>query len=453
MIECDGNDRIELMKVVYSMTYVKSETVEFKDKFTPEIKKEIVAFANSKGGRIFIGINDLGEVEGVENPYKICEQLSAFLHVAIKPDITMLTSLKIVKIDHMQIIQIDIMRGVDRPYYLTEKGLNPSGVYIRLDNISVQATDTMIKDMIRETYGACYESTRSSNQELNFTYAQAQFKKIGIPFTTMEQTNLCIIGENNLYTNLGLLISDQCPFTMKVSVFDEKDKGVLKAAKEFSGSILKQLVDCLEYLQLNNPVNISYQGITRVETSDYAPLILRENVLNAIIHRDYAMNSSILINIFADRMEFISAGGLANDLSLEDILLGISQPRNEQLCKLFYKLKMIEFCGTGIRKMRSEYMDSGLTPTFSATPNGFKVILPNKNTAQKSTLPSNLSFEKELEDHILKEIHKLGSVTRSYIQNKFQLKPTKCGMIFRHLEERSLIQRHGQGKNTVYLLK
>ena len=435
------------------MTYIKSETVEFKSKFTPEIKNEIVAFANSKGGKIFIGINDLGEVEGVENPYKICEQLSAFLHVAIKPDITMLTSLKITKINDMQIIQIDIMRGIDRPYYLTEKGLHPSGVYIRLDNLSVQATNTMIKDMIKETYGACYESTRSLNQELNFTYMQAQLKNLAIPFTTMEQKNLGILGENHLYTNLGLLVSDLCPFTIKVSVFDEKDKGALKATKEFSGSILKQLVDCLEYVQLNNHMNIHYQGITRVEKNDYAPSIIRENLLNAIIHRDYSMNSSILIHIFADRMEFISAGGLVHDLSLEDILLGISQSRNEKLCKLFYKLKMIEFCGTGIGKTKVEYMDSGLKPIFNATSNGFKVILPNKNTAQKSTLSSLLFHEEELEDHILKEIHRLGSVTRSYIQNKFHLKPTKCGMIFRDLESRNLIQRYGRGKNTVYRSK
>ena len=109
-----------------------------------------------------------------------------------------------------------------------------------------------------EMYGTKYENIRSLNQELTFSYAKEEFKKRGLSFEEVQQRSLGIIGEDNLYTNLGLLLSDQCQHIIKVAVFEGIDKEIFKTRKEFGGSVLKQLSDAYEFINLNNNVNSSY---------------------------------------------------------------------------------------------------------------------------------------------------------------------------------------------------
>lgn len=365
------------------MKYVESDTLELKRCVTKELKKEIIAFANTKGGKILIGVEDDGEIVGVNNANEVCEQISSMINDGIKPDITTMIDLKIVNIEDKDILELNVQRGCSRPYYQSDKGLKPSGVFIRLGNTSIPANETSIRNMIIETDGTKYENIRSLNQELTFNYAKEEFKKRGLSFRKVQQRSLGIIGEDDLYTNLGLLLSDQCQHIIKVAVFEGIDKEVFKTRKEFSGSVLKQLTDAYEFINLNNNVNSSYDGLLRIDSYDYDKLVIREALLNAIIHRDYSFSGSILVNIYTDRIEFISLGGLPNGLTLDDIMLGVSQCRNEKLANVFYRLELVEAYGTGIQKIKKDYKNTRLIPEFNVTQGAFQVVLPNKNVNKK----------------------------------------------------------------------
>lgn len=175
-----------------------------------DIKKEVIAFANSEGGTLYIGIADNGEVFGIDNFDGAMLQVSNMLRDAIKPDITMFVNYVAEMIQGKKVIKIIVQRGTERPYYIAVKGIRPEGVYVRQGTSSVPATESVIRRIIKETDGDKYEEVRSLNQELTFEQAEAEFQTRGLAFGENQMKTLGIINTDGIYTNLGFLLSDQC---------------------------------------------------------------------------------------------------------------------------------------------------------------------------------------------------------------------------------------------------
>lgn len=433
------------------MTFLESMNVELKEILTSELKKEVVAFANTCDGIIYIGVNDKGEVIGVENSDDVIERAGASIRNAIKPDVSMYVTLNVEQVENKNIVTIRVQRGVSRPYYIAEKGLKPSGVYIRQGNSSVPASEDYIRQMIKETDGDSFEKLRSLNQELTFNYADMIFKNADISFGDIQKKTLGIIGEDNLYTNLGLLLSDQCIHTLKIAIFEGKEKGIFKDRKEFKGSLLKQITEAFEYIDLLNKTQATFEGLIRKDERDYPVEAIREALLNAVVHREYSFGASTLVNIYEDRIEFLSLGGIISGLSLEAVMLGVSQSRNEKLADVFYRLHLIEAYGTGIQKILLNYKNYNLKPVFKAETGAFQVILPNIH--YQSETEENI--EKQplgLDDEYKKIINFLeqGTKSRKEIQEYIELSQSKIITMLRELLSLGLIVKIGNGKNTKY---
>ena len=433
------------------MNFLESMNIELKEILTSELKKEVVAFANTCDGIIYIGVNDKGEVIGVENSDDVIERAGASIRNAVKPDVSMYVTLNVEQVENKNIVVIRVQRGVSRPYYIAEKGLKPSGVYIRQGNSSVPASEDYIRQMIKETDGDSFEKLRSLNQELTFNYADMIFKNTDISFGDIQKKTLGIIGEDNLYTNLGLLLSDQCVHTLKIAIFEGKEKGIFKDRKEFKGSLLKQITEAFEYIDLLNKTQATFEGLIRKDERDYPVEAIREALLNAVVHREYSFGASTLVNIYEDRIEFLSLGGIISGLSLEAVMLGVSQSRNEKLADVFYRLHLIEAYGTGIQKILLNYKNYNLKPVFKAETGAFQVILPNIH--YQSETEENI--EKQplgLDDEYKKIINFLeqGTKSRKEIQEYIELSQSKIITMLRELLSLGLIVKIGNGKNTKY---
>ncbi len=433
------------------MKFLESFSVELKEVLTAELKKEVVAFANTCDGTIYIGINDNGEIVGVENSDDVMEKAGASIRNAIKPDLSMYVTLNVEQIKNKSIVVIKVQRGASRPYYIAEKGLKPSGVYIRQGNSSVPASEDYIRQMIKETDGDSFEKLRSLNQNLTFSYADAVFEKAEVNFGDIQKKTLGIIGEDGLYTNLGLLLSDQCMHTLKIAVFEGKEKGVFKDRKEFKGSLLKQITEVFEYIDLLNRTKATFDGLIRKDERDYPVEAIREALLNAAVHREYSFGASTLINIYEDRIEFVSLGGIVSGLSLEAVMLGISQSRNEKLANIFYRLHLIEAYGTGIQKIFLNYEKYRIKPIFKTEVGAFLVVLPNihfigqeKEKAEKEQVILTDDYNKILK--FLEEDVK----SRKEIQEYLKLSQTKVINMIKKLSELELIKKEGNGKNIKY---
>lgn len=188
-----------------------------------------------------------------------------------------------------------------------------------------------------------------------------------------------MIGEEGLYTNLALLLSDQCEHTLKIAVFQGTDDVIFRNHQEFSGSLLTQLEDGYNFIDKNIAVKSTIEGLRREDVRDYPLAEVREALLNAIIHRDYSFTGSTLVNIYDDRIEFVSLGGLVSGLSMEAVMMGVSQSRNANLANVFYRLKLVENHGAGIKRIRDLYKDCLKQAVFESATGAFRTTIFNLN--------------------------------------------------------------------------
>ena len=430
--------------------FVENEYTELKSELTKDIKKEIVAFANSKGGTIYIGINDDGTIKGLKNVSKDIEALSGMIREGIKSDLSLYTNIETNKYDGKDIIVLKIMNAPNKPYYLADKGIKSSGVFFRHGNVSAPASDEMIKKLIKDNHDS-FENEISSNQNLHFTYLKNVFENKDITFNENKYKTLNLLNEGNYYTNLALLLSDECPFSIKCAIFEGNNKITFKDRKEFNGSLIKQLEETLEYLNIVNRISGKIINYKRVDIRDYPEYAIRETVLNAIIHRNYNFSGSILISVFDNRIEVVSLGGLMSGITINDILSGVSQPRNKNLANIFYRLKYVESYGTGIGRMLDIYNEFNLKPKFLISDNSFKVILPNVN--YKENDKDIFIDDKTQKEKIIDYLKIYNKVKRETIDKLFNVSSARSKVILSELLKEKIITKVGNGRNTYYVLK
>lgn len=255
-----------------------------------------------------------------------------------------------------------------------------------------------------------------------------------------------------MYTNLGLLLSEQCPQSLKVAVFQGTDKQVFRDRREFHGSLLQQIQDVYSYIDYHNQTRATLEGLERVDERDYPPEAVREALLNAVAHRDYSFSGSTQVNLYEDRMEFISLGGLVPGLTKEAILVGVSQSRNERLTALFYRMKLIEAYGTGIGKIFSSYAGTPVQPTVEPVDGAFRTILPNRHygTALSKPEASEPSDIKPQHRMVLELARKQGSFTRRELEDYLGLSLSRCIALLKEMADAGLLIKEGDGRNTRY---
>lgn len=443
------------------MSYQESETVELKSAVVDDIKKEIIAFANSDGGKLYIGVRDDGEVAGLDDPDGTALQVSNMVRDSIKPDITMFLHYQTIEEDGKKIIEISVQRGTNRPYYIAKKGMRPEGVYVRQGYASVPATDTAIRCMIKETDGDRFETMRCLDQELTFEDTKKEFQFHEIELGPQQMRTLKLVENDGLYSNLALLLSDQNPHTIKVAVFQGTKQMIFKDRREFGGSLMKQMNEVYEYIDFRNQIRATIEKLSRIDVRDYPVIAVREALLNLLVHRDYSFSASALISIYDDRIEFVSIGGLMPEIDLEDIMAGISVCRNQNLANVFYRLHLIEAYGTGLTKIMEAYEETSEKPVISTTKNSFKITLPNVNAKYETRAvpaPSENSLSAPVlkidnnEQRVLSYVREHGAITRLEAEELLDTSASTASRLIKKMVKAGLLLPHGKARSTRYTL-
>ena len=360
------------------MKYEESDRVELKREMIKDLDKEIIAFLNTHGGTIYIGVDDNGNVIGIPQKLKddYDEKISAILTNNIKPNSRNNVTFSY---DEDNVLVINIKEGDSKPYYLTEKGPKPSGTYIRVGRSKRPATDDEILTMIRDSSGWLWENQVSNEQDLTFDELSKIAKKKKLDFGPHKFRNLKIINKEGQFTNLGLLVSDQNPVEVKFAVYDRNLD--FKVKEEFHGSIVAIADDVLKYAELFNTTSakIIPGQISRVETKSYPGASLREAILNAICHAEYFAPSNIKVEFFPDKVKITNPGNIYNNGTIEDIKRGIQSFRNPSLVILLNKLGYIENYGTGIQRIIEGYQNTEYQAEFYVSNSYFMITLHSLN--------------------------------------------------------------------------
>ncbi len=426
------------------MKLFENETTELKAAFSDSIKKEIVAMANSLGGTVYIGVDDTGEIVGVDNADEVIQQVSNTVRDAIRPDVTMFIHYEAIVKEGKTVVAVEVQSGTGKPYYLHAKGLRPEGVYVRQGSSSAPASEDMIRKLIKETDGENYEDMRSLNQKLSFERAKEEFAKRGLMLCEVQMRALGIMDGGGQYTNLGLLLSDQCPHIIKAAIFAGTDQSNFQNRYEFGGSLFKQVEDAYRFLDMCNETRASFDGLYRIDNRSYPEAAVREALLNAAVHRDYAFSAPTLISVYSDRLEIVSVGGLVSGVSLSDVMMGLSICRNHKLAEIFYRLKLIEAYGTGIRKIQSAYAPHSQKPEIDATSGAFKIGLPNLNALKAKTAII------EREGDVLEILDSEPFVTRAMLEDRLGLKSATASRLIRDMVEAGLLRPEGRARGIKY---
>lgn len=422
----------------------ENEQIEFKEIYTENIYKEIISFLNTNSGTIYIGYDDNGNLVGLNNSKEIEEKISNGIKTKIYPDARVFISVNNETFEEKNYISIKVSKGVDI-YYLKEKGI-VKGTYLRTGSCSIPASEETVKQMIIRNSSLSFETSISSNQNLTFNYISKTFSENNINLNEINIKENLHITTNKKYTNLGLLFSDQNPFSFKLAVYQSKEKENFLDRKEFNGSILEIYDNLIEFLKLNTATYGLISTSVREDIEEYPEFILREIVLNSLIHRDYSTLTSNIINLYKDDgIELISYGSLYGNITVDDILAGLSTSRNPYLQSIFMRIKRVEAIGSGLRRVNSYYEKLGLNFEVKALPSTFIVILPritlNNGNVKNTNKDVNL---------ILEYIDKNGSITRKNAEVLIKREKTSTSILLNKLVEDSILIKVGNGPSTKY---
>ena len=433
---------------------LENQSTEYKREYTEAIKKTVIAFANTVGGKIYIGINDDLSVEGVSDPDEVLLKSTNMIRDSIKPDVTMFLDYKVEILGDKSVVVIEVQKGTSAPYYIASKGIRPEGVFIRQGASSVPATETAILKMIKETSGDDYEDVRSLDQNLTFESCKKEFERANLKLGREQMRTLNFIGSDGLYSNLAQLLSEQCVHIIKAAVFEGISKKIFKDRCEFTGSLFKQLRDCFDFIDRNNRTHAEIDGLTRIDNRDYPQIAIREALLNALVHRDYSFSSSTLISVFDNRIEIVTVGGLLRGITMDDMILGVSVLRNKNLANVFYRLKLIEAYGTGVLKILESYDDyPEVKPLIETTDNAFKITLYNTNEIVISSNDVEEIGLNESEQKIVELLKEQKSIVRKDIEELLSISQTMSTLHLKSLLNKDIVVKKGVGKNIVYLYK
>ena len=430
--------------------------------------KTVSAFANGLGGTLIFGISDKDEIIGLDNYKKDSENISEIIKTKIEP--LPKVTLKHYLIEDKNIIILFVHSGKETPYYFTEGGHQTA--YIRLGNESIPAKNNDLINLILKGKNRSYDSLETNIKKDNVSFTKLKslyYLKTGNEFTDSDLESFGLVNKDSFLTNAGALLADE-PIIKHSRIFCTRWNGLDMTSgieealndSEFEGSILLLLQNAENFIKVNTKKKWKKGNESRIEMPDYPERAIQEVLVNAIIHRDYAViGSEIHIDIYDDRIEIYSPGGMFDGSFIQEqnIMEISSLRRNPIIADLFNRIHLMERRGSGLKKIISSYQNAinytqEKEVEFKSTQKDFKVILKNLNykVAIKSGDKVAIKNQDEQLEKILEYIKKYNNCKTSDIENLLSVKSSRARKLLSILVSEKKIQALGQNKNRYYVL-
>lgn len=376
------------MNIQKLLALEESKTLEFKRDLssTSGILKTIIAFANTAGGIILIGIDDKTKhIRGIDTPLKNEERLASLISDNIHPQI--LPSIDIISFNKTQLISIEVFPSTSSPHFLNKKGLENS-VYIRVGSTNRLADQQTIQEIKRVSTSKCFDEEplpTLSPEALDFRLASEYFSEFkSLKNTDMETLSLLIKYQGKTVPTVGGLLlfgkerEKYFPDSwIKAGSFQGNDKSKILNSLDIHNNLIDSITDAINFIDKNLFHEFNIGKIRHQVKSSIPQTAIREAMINAIVHADYSQQGSpIRIAIFNNRIEIENPGLLRFGLTIEDIKNGVSKLRNRVIGRVFSEIGLIEQWGSGIQRIISVCKESGnRPPIFEEIGTHFRVTL------------------------------------------------------------------------------
>ena len=458
----------------------ENQRTEYKLKLTDQLEKEVVGFLNTReGGLIYIGVADDGQVVGVDDIDAVQRKIIDRIKSNIVPSVMGLFDVLTETVDDRQIIQVIILSGPDKPYYIRNKGLSPEGAFIRIGSSTQPMPIEMIESTFAKRTRTSLKNIPSPHQDLSFAQLKIYYEEKNLALTERFASNLDLLTDDGRYNYFAFLLSDKNSISIKIAKYRGRDKSDLIENKEFGYcSLIKATLNVLNRFDIENVPMTQITSSIREETYPVDPVSLREAIVNAIVHNDFAREVPPVFEIYSDKIVVTSAGGLPNDMTEEEFYLGFSAPRNRELMRIFRDVQLVEHIGSGIPRILKKYDRS----IFNFTTNFLRVTFPypksvidqNAQTTESDTssadrvpigadkvpieakrvpigadgLPIINKQHLAIVDYL--RLHE--SITNSIVSELLGVKETRAKVILRAMVELNLLEARGEKRYRKYFL-
>lgn len=444
---------------------IESETLEAKRQLPSSNKLaiEVVAFANTRGGRIVIGYDEKAKAfVGLVPSQKLEEKIANIIHDCCEPQVPFTISYESVRDKTLLIIDIPV--STNKPHYLKSKGL-AQGTYIRVGSTCRFADQETLARLIREGKHISFDSetvSRSSSLDQGKIqrFLTGRKKRLGARVTKVTQALLEDLGAqtNGTETVAGCLLFHGHPQDIpelshayiKAARFKGTQKGTFLDQTEINGCLADQIDAAVTFVLKNIRLSGTIEGSKRIERYEYPPDIIREAIVNAVIHRDYSISGAcILLAVYDNRLEVTSPGGLAGQVTVDNIQ-DRQYNRNPIIAKRMFEMAYFDSWGQGIDRILAwADQTSAKPPTFMDAYDQFTLTLFPENSTSSSSTQYQPPLS-QLERDVLDYVNQHGRVVNREIRQTFGCTKTQAQVVLRKLRDRNLLKVYGAGRSTFY---
>ncbi len=426
--------------------YIESDILELKEKFTDTICKEIVAFLNSDGGQIIIGVKDSGEIVGVKNVDETLRKLSDVITMQIEPNPQDEVRSELKFENGKTLVFLNISKGSRHIYCQKKYGFSSNGCLIRIGTTCREMTPEQIRiryerNFIDDEYMIKKKSSRSdlSFRELKIYYAEKGFH---LSDNSIE-ANLNLRNKDGEYNLLAELLADRNNIPLVFVKFNGIDKSAISERNDYGYGCILSVYDKLKTRIQAENICISDTAVRpRKDTCLFDYDCVNEAVLNALVHNDWTITEP-QISMFSDRIEIFSHGGLPHGMTKQQFYDGISHPRNATLMRIFLNMGLTEHTGHGIPKIISRYGKE----VFDINDNYIRCVIPfDKNVVEANkNVGMNVGMNVGLNVGLNKTERKILSLLIENANSTAEFLSAQIGVTKRTIE-RTLAELQKKGK-------
>lgn len=425
---------------------------EFKVKLTDKFEEEVISFLNTNGGNIYLGINDKGDIIGINGNIDLLQRtIKDRIKDNIMPSTLGLYDVIILEKDNKKYIKVIIARGNERPYYLKGMGMTPDSCFIRVGSSIQSMSSEMINNEFSKRTRNSLKNIVSPKQDLTFSQLKIYYEEKGFRINNNFLKQLDLYTDDGKYNYNAYLLADNNSISIRFGKYDGINSVNLIENEDFGNCcIIKATKNILNKFEIENKTFTKIEYPERKEIKMYDYTAVREAVVNAIVHNDWSNEYSPKFEIFSDRLVISSNGGIQDNTTKEEFLEGFSLPKNKELMKVFNDLDLVEQMGTGIIRILQSYDKD----SFEFFPNFIRVTFPfNENKFKTNTKKIKNNNLTEIQNNIIGLMLDSPTITQETLARLLDVNIRTIQRNIKTLIDVGLIERTGSTKKGEWIVR